>query len=120
MDAVLEESLEAVKMPKVAPAIAGAEGDWCHNSHLSTEKLTPLDERIALSRPFLSEGLKKLRDLLGTEKYEKYIGTLPNLTKNGHMVVVVAHNVMHRSMIERECIPHLKTAFGVSRVQVVG
>ena len=120
METVREDGLETVKMPRVAPAVAGAEGDWCHNSHLSTEKLTPLEDRLAVQRPVLCEGLGKLRQLLGTERYDKYIGTLPNLTRNGSMVLIVAHDVMQRSMIERECIPHIKEAFGVTRVQVVG
>lgn len=120
METILEDGLEPVKMPKVAPTIVGAEGDWCHNSHLSTEQLTPLEDRLAVQRPILCEGLGKLRQLLGANRYEKYIGTLPNLTRNGSMVLIVAHDVMQRSMIERECIPYIKKAFGVTRVQVVG
>ncbi len=103
----------------VSPALGGVEGDWCQNPHLSVVEKTPLEARIAAGRPGLSEGLKKLRESMGETTYVKYIDSLRNLTKSNDTLLMVADGFRHRSLLEREFIPQIKAAFGVSSVRVV-
>ncbi len=107
------------KKEVVSPALGGVEGDWCQNPLLTAVEKTPLEARIAADRPALQEGLKKLKASLGEAKYVKYIDTLRNLTKSNETLLMVADGFRHRSLLEREFIPQIKEAFGVSSVRVV-
>ena len=111
--------LKPISMPKFKPVWKNVEGDWCKNEALSTVKMKPLEERIAESRPSLSTGLGKLRSLLGEEKYQKLVEPIHNLTQREKMLLVVAGNFLQKSLLERECIPCFKDAFGVSSVRIV-
>ena len=112
--------LKPVKMPAAAsPASRDVEEEWCADPHLSTVEMTPLEARLAAKSPELTEGLVKLRSLIGEESYAKYIAELPNLTKNAQSLLVVAKSFMQRSLLERDFIPKFKEAFGVANVRVV-
>ncbi len=89
------------------------------NPMLSVEKLTPLEERLK-DKPEMAAGLKMLKETLGDKKYEKYISTIKNMNKRGEMLLVVADSFFQRSMMERECIPVMKEAFKVNKIQIVG
>ena len=119
METLKERCLTALKMPTVRPALSDVEGDWCQNPHLSTTELTPLEARLAAERPALCEGLKKLRGLIGESAYAKHISGLHNLTRGGQTLLMVAGSFMQRSLLEREFIPQIKQAFGVSEVRIV-
>lgn len=119
MSSLQGKGLTALRMPAVSPALSDVEGDWCQNPHLRVEKRTPLDARIAAERPALSSGLKKLREALGEATYAQYIDSVRNLTKSGRTLLLVADGFRHRSLLEREFIPAIKTAFDVSTVRVV-
>lgn len=119
MSSLQGKGLTALRMPAVSPALSDVEGDWCQNPHLRMEERTPLDARIAAERPALSSGLKKLREALGEATYTQYIDSVRNLTKSGRTLLLVADGFRHRSLLEREFIPAIKTAFDVSTVRVV-
>lgn len=93
---------------------------WGNNPHLSTERLTPLEERCSQEKPHLLAGLLKLKDLIGAEKFDRYINPIPNFNQNGKMMLFVAGNELRRSHIVRECIPAIKVAFGADTVRVIG
>ncbi len=114
-----KEGLKPLTMPKFHPVWKDVEGDWCRNEALSSVPFSPLESRIAREKPGLTAGLARLRSLLGDEKFGKFISPLHNLTKNGTMLLVVAGDFLHRSLLERECIPSMKEAFGVSAVRIV-
>jgi hypothetical protein len=99
---------------------AETKNDWFLNPLLSAEVMTSIEARIAAEKPDLSIGLIRLRKLLGDEKFEKYICQLQNIAKKEELLLVIADNVLQRALIERNCIPQLKEAFGVSMVKVVG
>lgn len=112
--------LKVVKMPKVAPLLDDAEGDWCKNPSLYTEEFAPLETRVERKHPALAQGLVKLKQLLGEENYTRYIESLPNIVKKEKKLLIVADSFMQRSLIERDFIPQFKEAFSVSNVQVIG
>ena len=43
------------------------------DSRVVTIPFTPLEERMSKEKPYLMEGLAKLHDLLGPDKFKKYI-----------------------------------------------
>ena len=51
-------------------------------TRVCTVPFTPLEERMLQEKPYLMEGLGKLRELLGPEKFKKYISTVHNINKN--------------------------------------
>ena len=114
-----KQILKPLAMPKFNPVWKDVEGDWCRNESLASVPFSPLESRMAKEKPGLSDGLEKLRSMLGEENFRKFISPLHNLTKNGNMLLVVAGDFQQRSLLERECIPSLKKAFGVSSVRIV-
>ena len=113
------KGLTDMVMPRVAPIIKDVEGDWCRNSSLYTTEYKPLAERIAAERPALTEGLDKLRALMGEDKYKTLINPLINLARQDKTMLVIAKNHMQRSLIERDCVPMFKEAFGISNIRIV-
>ena len=119
MEAKKNRGFQPLAMPKFHPVWRDVEGDWCKNEALSSTPFSPLENRIKEEKPGLSEGMSKLRALLGEEKFSKFISPIDNLTKNKNMLLIVAGNYLERSLLERECVPSLKEAFGVSSVRIV-
>jgi hypothetical protein len=113
------QALRPLSMPRFNPVWKDVEGDWCKNESLASVPFSPLESRIAKEKPGLSQGLEKLRSLLGEDNFRKFISPLHNLTQNGNMLLVIAGDFLQRSLLERECIPSLKEAFGVSKVRIV-
>ena len=73
-------------------------------TRVCTVPFTPLEERMLQEKPYLMEGLGKLRELLGPEKFKKYISTVHNINKNDTAILLVAGSELHRTNLERECI----------------
>ena len=111
--------LQPLTMPKFNPVWKEVEGDWCDNEFLSAVPITPLEERMAEKKSPLLEGLRKLRSLLGDSVFDKHISPLHNLTSHEGKLLIVAGNFHEKSLLERDYIPSLKEAFGVSFVRVV-
>ena len=88
-------------------------------TRVCTVPFTPLEERMLLEKPYLMEGLGKLRELLGPEKFKKYISTVHNINKSGKAIMLIANSEMHRTNLERECIGAIMEAFDVDNVRVV-
>lgn len=99
--------------------VVGGSG-WDDNPMLHHEDFTPLTERIAKEKPELMDGLNKLRELMGGENFELLINSLHKLVKRDeNMMMLMAPTLVHRSLIERDCIPMIKEAFGVKIVRVI-
>lgn len=89
------------------------------DTRVVTIPFTPLEQRMAKEKPYLMEGLKKLRDILGEQKFKRYISTVHNINKSGSAIMFVADSELHRTNIERECIKAIMDAFEVDNVRVV-
>lgn len=111
--------MDTINGQKEKPVVNNATGDWEPNPHTKMVRLTPIEERIKAERPQLAEGMTRLQNILGEDMYNKRIASLVNITRSGETLMVVAGSFMERSMLERDCIPALKEAFGVTRVRVV-
>lgn len=92
---------------------------WAQNSHLTVERFRSIEERIAAEKPHLSASLAKLKELLGEERFGKYINRLQTISKSHQTLLLVTGSELRRTHIERECLPALKEAFAVQTVRVV-
>ena len=89
------------------------------DTRVVTVPFTPLEERMAKEKPQLMEGLLKLHELLGDEKFKRYISNVHNINVSGHAILLVAESELHRTNIERECIKEIMQAFDVDNIRVV-
>ena len=99
---------------------AETRNDWVGNQALHGEKMRPLEERLAAEKPELVEPLRKTRELVGQEVYDRAFKSVENFNRAGDMLLIVVGSPRDRSFIERDCIGALKESFGVTRVRVVG
>ncbi len=88
-------------------------------TRVCTVPFTPLEERMLQEKPYLMEGLGKLREKLGPEKFKKYISTIHNINKSGKAILLIANSELHRTNLERECIGAIMEAFDVDNVRIV-
>ena len=89
------------------------------DTRVVTIPFTPLEERMSKEKPYLMEGLAKLRDLLGPDKFKKYISSVHNINISGSVFLFFAYNELHRTKIERDCVVAIMEAFDVDIVRVV-
>jgi len=96
-----------------------AEKEWfVGNPHLSAEMLSPIEGRVTSEK--LREGLENLREILGQEKYDRYIAPLHSIARNADSMLIRAANMRERTLLERECLPAIKDAFQVRIVRIIG
>lgn len=112
-------AVNTIKDQKEKTVINNVTGDWAPNPHTKMVEFTPIEERIKAERPQLAGGMARLRSILGEDIYNKRVASLVNITRSGETLMVVAGSFMERSMLERDCIPAFKEAFGVAKVRVV-
>lgn len=89
------------------------------DTRVVTIPFTPLEERMAKEKPYLMEGLYKLRELLGPELFKRHISSIHNINKSGSAMLIVADSELHRTNIERDCVKAIMEAFDVDNVRVV-
>lgn len=87
------------------------------NPYLSAVPLNSIEERMK-EKPVIFEALTRLRSLIGDDKYKKHVSTAKNINFNGGTLLILADSFFQRTMLERDCVPHLKEAFGAKRVQI--
>lgn len=90
-----------------------------NDSRVVTVPFTPLEQRMAEEKPYLMEGLAMLREILGDEKFRRMISNVHNINMSGSKIMLVADNELHRTNIERECLPAIAKAFNVDNIRVV-
>lgn len=86
---------------------------------LKVEVFTPLSQRIAQSQYELVAGIEKLRQMMDVADFDRYIESLVALRQKEDSVWLITDREMHRSLLERDFVPHIKRAFSVSHVRVI-
>ena len=84
-----------------------------------TVPFSPLELRMSKEKPHLIEGPAILLDKLGEEDFNRHISKLHNINLSGDRIMIVAESELHRTNIERECLPHIAEAFNVKFIRVV-
>ena len=88
------------------------------DARVVTVPFTPLEQRMAKEKPYLMEGLAKLKESLGEDSFKRLISNVHNINLSGPRIMLVADNELHRN-IERECLPAIAEAFNVTNIRVV-
>lgn len=89
------------------------------DARVVTVPFTPLEQRMAKEKPYLMEGLAKLKESLGEDSFKRLISNVHNINLSGPRIMLVADNELHRTYIERECLPAIAEAFNVTNIRVV-
>ena len=89
------------------------------DARVVTVPFSPLEKRFAKEKPQLMPGLKVLREELGDANFERLISRIHNINISGERCLIVAESELHRTFLERDAIPAIAKAFGVSNIRVV-
>lgn len=89
------------------------------DTRVVTVPFTPLEKRMAEEKPYVMERLQKLKAILGEEKFNRLISKVHNINYADSRIMLVADNELHRTNIERECLPAIAEAFEVTSIRVV-
>ncbi len=98
---------------------AETRNDWTGNQALRSEVMRPLEERLADDKPELVEPLRKTRETVGQEIYDRAFKTVETFNLAGDTLLIVVGNPRERSFLERDCIDALKNSFEVKKVRIV-
>lgn len=90
------------------------------NVHLSAQEAGDFAQRIIKEHPELQEGVEKLLKLLPEEVYQRAFSKIQTFNRRGDALLIVSGGILQRSFLERDCIPALKEAFNVKKVQIIG
>ncbi|WP_294520805.1 hypothetical protein [uncultured Anaerovibrio sp.] len=90
------------------------------NVHLSSEVAEPFDIRLKKEKPELAAGVDKLKELIPVDTFNRAFSKIQTFNKRGDTLLIVSGGILERSFLERDCIPALKEAFGVTKVQIIG
>lgn len=89
------------------------------DARVVTVPFTPLEKRMAEEKPYVMEKLQKLKAILGEETFNRLISKVHNINYADSRIMLVADNELHRTNIERECLPAIAEAFEVTSIRVV-
>ena len=89
------------------------------DTRVVTVPFSPLEKRMAEEKPLVMEKLQVLKEILGEETFHRLISKVHNINYDGSRILLVAESELHRTNIERECLPAIEKAFGVSSIRVV-
>ena len=95
------------------------EEDFVLAAKVVTVPFSPLELRMSKEKPYLMEGLAKLKEKLGQDDFKRLISKVHNINLSGDRILIVAESELHRTNIERECLQHIAEAFNVKFIRVV-
>lgn len=90
------------------------------NVHLKAENTVDFVERIRKEQPELAESAAKLKELLPEDVYKRAFSNIQTFNRRGDTLLIVSGGILQRTFLERDCIPALKEALNVKRVQIIG
>ena len=89
------------------------------NSLLTAETFTPLSERLSKADALVSAGVTRLKALLKPNDFESYIESLLNICQQEATIWMIVDSEMQRSIMERNLMPAIQQAFGLSDVRIL-
>lgn len=90
------------------------------DSTLTAEVFTPFELRAAKEKPQLIPGLEKLKAVMGTEAFDKYINPVHNINLGDTAVLIVTGNEQLRTVLTGKYTDAIREAFGVAGVKIIG
>ena len=64
------------------------------DARVVTVPFTPLEQRMAKEKPYLMEGLAKLKESLGEDSFKRLISNVHNINLSGPRIMLVADTVL--------------------------
>lgn len=89
------------------------------SDYINTEKFTPLSIRIEKNKPYLIEPLKKLKNHIGDNDFEKYFNTLLDIKVHEKYMIISTDKNINRTIIIDKFMSEIKDIFDVDKVRVI-
>lgn len=89
------------------------------DARVVTVPFTPLEGRMQAEKPLVFEKLQILKEKIGEETFKRLMSRVHNINYADTRLMIVADSELHRTNIQREILPQLMEAFGVTSIRVV-
>ena len=86
---------------------------------LTAEPFTPLSARLKSGNTEVAGALERLKSMLSAQEFDQYIESLLNVSIDGKTVWMITDSSMQRSIMERNLITSIKTAFHAENVRIL-
>lgn len=83
------------------------------------ETFSPLSQRVVKDNPDFEQKLFRLKELMGEKPFEDYIENLISLKKEGSTLWLITNREMTRSILERNHLSQIRSAFDVEGVRII-
>lgn len=90
------------------------------NSSLKEVAFENFEARAAKEKPYLVEGLKKLKAAMGEADFDKYINKAENINISGNSMLLLVAEEKVRTILLGKWLADIKNAFGVENLRIVG
>lgn len=87
--------------------------------HLRSEIARPLSERLETRLGAVELGLQRLRRSMGETDFIRLIEPLERITVSGKRALIITRTDLERSLLERDFIPQILSAFELENVRIV-
>ncbi len=79
-----------------------------------------MEVRAAKEKPYLAEGLAKLKSIMGKKDFDKYINSAENINISGNSMLILVSEEKKRTILLGRWQADIKNAFGVENLRIVG
>lgn len=90
------------------------------NSSLKEVAFENFEARAVKEKPYLVEGLKKLKAAMGEDDFDKYINTAENINISGNSMLLLVAEEKVRTILLGKWLADIKNSFGVENLRIVG
>lgn len=90
------------------------------NKRVETTEFVPLAERMKAEKPEIAECLRVLKDMVGEDMFARRFDVLQNINRSGKDLLIVAGNERLRTLLLKDNLKDIMTAFKVENVRIVG
>lgn len=79
-----------------------------------------MEIRAAREKPYLMEGLEKLKTIMGKEDFDRYINSAENINISGNSMLILVPEEKKRTILLGRWQADIKNAFGIENLRIVG
>lgn len=90
------------------------------NENLKTVAFEKFEERAAKEKPYLSEGLKKLKGIMGEKDFDRLINSAENINISTDAMLILTGDEKIRTILTAKCLSAIQAAFNVNNIRIVG
>lgn len=90
------------------------------NERVVTTEFVSLETRMGVEKPEIAKCLRILKNNVGEDVFSKRFDVLQNINRSGKNLLIIAGNERLRSILMREHLKDIMSAFAVENVRIVG